>query len=189
MNKEICIAVCSVIAVFEAHASATIGMSNIASQMAIYYDTYGNTTANIPVYAEIMSNIGDGASWEPVVSASTGTSIMTVNESGYFDGGVGTVPWGTDGASVSFYVRAWSGTPTYNSSIELGKNGVSSIWQQNTGFWDKNSGVEPTGPTLEMSSHVLVQVQPMPEPSTISLLVLATPFLIGSLKNKKRTDK
>jgi hypothetical protein len=175
------------ITIYNTCAIETVNMSNIASQMPIYYDIYGNTTANTPIYAQILYHIYDGAPWALVVSVSTGSSIMTVDESGYFDGGVGTVPWATDNSLVSFYVRAWSGTPDYDSSIQLGKNGISTIWQQNTGSWDQSSGLEPTGPALEMSSHVLVQVQPMPEPSTIALFILASPLLVTLFRKQQNS--
>jgi len=175
------------ITIYNTFAIETVNMSNIASQMPIYYDIYGNTTANTPVYAEIMSNIGGGAAWVEVVSVTTGSSVMTVDESGYFNGGIGIVPTSTDISLVSFYVRAWSGTPTYVSSIELGKNGLSAIWQQNTGYWDQSPGSTPPGATLEMSSPVLVKIQPMPEPSTIALVALASPFLVALFRKQQNS--
>jgi hypothetical protein len=175
------------ITIYNTCAIDTVDMSNIASQMPIYYDIYGNTTANTPVYAEIMSNIGDGAAWMAVISISTGSSVMTVDESGYFNGGIGIVPTSTDISLVSFYVRAWSGTPTYVSSIELGKNGLSAIWQQNTGYWDQSPGSTPPGATLEMSSPVLVKIQPMPEPSTIALVSLASPLLAALFRKQQNS--
>ncbi len=183
---QLCVWLLVQLGIIQAQAVGTIQMSSVASHMAIYYDTFGNTHADTQVYAEIMSNIGDGAVWMAVISATTGSSILKVDESGIFDGDVGYVPTSTDNALVSFYVRAWSGTPTYDSSIQLGKNGISAIWQQTTGAWDQMPGTTPTGPALELSSPVIVQIHPMPEPSTIALMALATPMLLAALRKTGR---
>lgn len=171
-------------------ADATIELSNIDSTKPIFYQNIGTLASGDGFYVELMAQSGAGSAWVPVYIAGNTTSILTLSQPGYFNAGVGIIPGASDNSDVSFYVRAWTGASTYESSIELGQNGQSSIWHQNTGSWDPNSGLSATGPILAMSDSVIISAHPFPEPTTcvLSLFGAIGMCLYTNCINKKRSS-
>jgi len=146
-----------------ARADATIALNNIGADAPIlrWNDL---SLASGDIFVELLCR-QDGSTWNPVVIASSSTTSWEISKPGYFDAGVGVVPGVRDGDSVDFQVRVWTGGTTYDTASSTG---VSRVWTQNTGSWNPNSGLAPTGPTLAIPNPIIIGV---PESSTLVLSI------------------
>lgn len=148
-------------------AAATVTLNNYDSNMPIFYQTTGSLAPLEGTFVELVGTSG------AVIPTGGGSSIISMAEPGFFDGGFGVVPGVTDGSSAALTLRAWRGAATYDAASEKGEV----TWTQNTGAWDPAAvpPAAPSGPALAVPSSVLIAV---PEPSTIALGILGGAALL-----------
>jgi hypothetical protein len=149
-------------------SAATVRLNNYDSMMPIYYKYSGNLASGDKCYVQVFGGFV-GSKLFPVVNPQTGQSIFHLNAPGYFDGGVGIIAAVPDGSPVSLEIIAWKGTENYATSYE---DGTSGTFFQFAGSWDSNSGLPPTGPSLQIPHSIGINMYPVPEPSIIALVGL-----------------
>lgn len=148
-------------------AAATVTLSNYDSNMPIFYNAVGTLAPLDGTFVELIGPNG------PVTPTGGGSSILSLAEPGFFDGGFGVVPGVADSAQAALTLRAWRGAATWDVAAERGE--VS--WTQATGAWDPTAvpPAAPSGPALAIPSSPLIVV---PEPSTIALGILGGAALL-----------
>jgi hypothetical protein len=153
-------------------ADLTVKLSNHDSMMPIFYQTFGTLATRNDFYVEVLAG-PVGSTLIPATIAGTTETVIKLDQPGYFDGGIGVIPQYDglhDNGPVDLQVRAWTGAPTYDQSVSTG---MSLRWSQFTGSWDPNSGLPPSGPTLNMTASFVVGM-PIPEPSVTALGIIGS---------------
>src|SRR5688572_793204 len=111
-------------------ADGVVRLNNFQSNTPIIVlDTLGR----LPVedsYVQVFAGPVNGALL--IITNTAGISIFPITEPGFFDGGVGFIPFVSEGLQAHFGVRTWRFAPTYESP-GAGMKGVSAIFSQGTG--------------------------------------------------------
>ncbi len=153
--------------VFAAQAESTVRLNNQDAQkpVVLWYD---GRLAYEGVYVQVCASIAAGP-WWPVASVEGAREVFPLSEPGYFDAGVGVVPFVVpERMLVDFQVFAWQGTADgWDDSVVKGQ---SVKWNQWVGSWDPGSGLPASGPVLEIPGNIVLYA--LPEPNSIALGIL-----------------
>jgi hypothetical protein len=134
---------------------ATISLNNWDSNQAVFYQAIGNL-AQVGTMVELLGG-PIGGSMSPVYAIGSGSPIIfSLGNPGFFDAGVGVVPFVVAGAWAQFQLLAWEGATKYDDATSKGQ---SPIFQGQTGSWDPNAvpPALPIGPSLPLPSPVVVK--------------------------------
>jgi len=126
-----------------------------------------------------------GSGLEPIIPVGASSPIIKLKEPGFFDAGIGIIPGVRDYAEATLAIRGWYGSPTFLEAALLANAGGTIPWSQITGFWDPNSGLAPSGPSLTMPWPLKIGF-PIPEPTTLALTIVGGVLFLGRTLKKKR---
>jgi len=165
---------------------ATVRLNNSDAQKPIYW-WHGDIlelASGPDFYVEIWG-AGAGGFRSRIAAVGTGQTVFQLNQSGYFDGGVGVIPGAVAGATIDLQIRAWKGALSYEQS-RFTERGLSDLWTQVSGAWDPTWGIAATGPVLMVPSNVRIG-EAIPEPSTLTLGIIGGMGLVtnGVLRTLK----
>jgi hypothetical protein len=140
-----------------AAADGFVRLSNYPSNNPIF----STQNFRLPVAGSFVQVLGGppGGNLQ-VLSSSTGQTVFTLTEPGFFDAGFGTVPGVAEGAGGHFQLRAWTGALDFLSGWPIGQ---STIFSNPTG-----TAAQPA--ILETPSFVMCYDCPEPETWALGLL-------------------
>ena len=134
---------------------ATIGLNNYDSNTPLFYQNLGTL---LPLGYSIQLLGGPlGGDLMPVYLASIlKTTVFSLTEPGFFDGGICVVPGVEGGTQAQFQLQVWKGGTSYDSATSKAQ---SSVFQQSTGTWDDKAvpPVPATGPSLNLQDAVIIK--------------------------------
>lgn len=150
-------------------ADGTINLTNYDSNNPIRSGSL--TGPNLPTAGSFVQVLGGATGGAlQVLSSSTGLSIFTLSEPGFFDAGFAVVPGVAEGGTGQFQVRAWRTAATYDLASERG----------NSVNYSNAVGTNPAAPDLprpalnQMPGFFVA----VPEPSTVILGLLGAGALL-----------
>jgi len=154
-------------------ADGTVNLTNYDSNNPIMYQaTPSSAVVNLPIAGSFVQVLGGATAGSlQVLSSSTGQSMFTLAEAGFFDGGFGVVPGVAENGTAQFQVRAWRDAATFDAAIE---KGASATYAQPTG----TNPPLPNLPSPAASVMPSFTVTGIPEPSTVILGLLGATVLL-----------
>ena len=169
-----------------AYADATVRLSNIDSLMPVYWREAGSLAFGNDFYIEVWGG-AVGSGWNamlPITPVGSATPVIKLTEPGFFNAGIGAIPFVFENGPISLGVRGWYGSPSFEEAAMLANAGETIEWIQLAGSWDPNSGLAPTGPSLAMPWPLEIGFA-IPEPTTLTLAFLGAGLLLGASRRKK----
>jgi hypothetical protein len=152
-----------------AAADGFVRLSNYPGNNPIFFFT---TSTRLPVdgsFVQVLGGPRDGSL--QVLSSSTGQTVFTLTEPGFFDAGFGVVPGVPEGTSGFFQLKAWRNAPDFETALRTtGVVGQSVMFSALTG-----TVTEPA--QLETPSFLMC-ADCVPEPSTFLLGLLGAGALL-----------
>lgn len=158
-------------------SDGTIRLNNLDSKRLIVIDSQYMLKSSEKLYVEILA-AAPGKILAPISRLGTNETRMPLNSGGYFDGGIGIIPFAKENGPVTFQIRIWRGLPTFERAFNAGlMTAVSESWCQNVGSWDSKSTSLPTGANLEIpiAFQFYGNYGPMPPLSTFLIKEDGTP--------------
>jgi hypothetical protein len=164
------------------YGDATVKLSNYDSLMPVYWQEVGKLAYGNDFYIQVLGTAAGGVP-TPMTPVGATTSIIMLKDPGFFDAGIAVVPGVPDNNPVTLAVRGWYGSSDYGYANAIGNSGQTIEWIQLAGSWDPNSGLTPSGPTLDMPWPLEIGFA-IPEPTTMTLALLGTGLILGKTRMK-----
>lgn len=174
MKKSIAILASLVVLGAANSQAATVGIVNFNNWDSFSVVGVGGTAVDLAnTFVQLQYTV-DGTTGLATSSATGSTTVAVDTAGGYFDAGTAVLSEAAAGKSVSFTLLAWSGASTYGAAPFT----ATATWTQTVGSWNNAATPPATPDNVVLAIPSAVQLQAVPEPSTIALGILGAGALL-----------